>query len=138
MMSAQKESEWRDGFADWSRDTVLNADPTSLLFVIELDGLAFGRLRVVRDPVTAAVPGPTCRIQLAGIQLIPRMQGRGIGTAIIRDLQSEAEREGVPLDVGVEKDNPKARVLYERLGCVLIGEDDNEYLLRWTPSSAHP
>jgi RimJ/RimL family protein N-acetyltransferase len=37
------------------------------------------------------------------------------------------------LDIGVEKDNPRARRLYERLGCVQVAEDEEEYKLRWCP-----
>ena len=135
-MTPREEADWRDGFADWSRQTVQVAEPTGTLSVIEIGGQAIGRLRVLRDMVNEADPSPARRIQLAGMQLIPTMQGQGIGTAVVRDLQHEAEREGVTLDISVEKDNPRARGLYERLGCVLIGESDDEYLLRW--ASAGP
>ena len=113
----EQDAEWREGFAAWSRETI----PGSELSVILVDGEVVGRLRVVRQESA---------IQLAGIQLLPSAQGRGLGTSIIRDLQSQ----GLPLVIGVEKDNPRARRLYERLGCVLESESDDEYLLRWTPA----
>jgi ribosomal protein S18 acetylase RimI-like enzyme len=65
--------------------------------------------------------------------LLPHVQGRGIGTAIIEDLKAEAKSAGVSLDIGVEKDNPRARQLYERLGCVQVAEDEQEHKLRWCP-----
>lgn len=72
-------------------------------------------------------------IELSGIQLLPRVQGRVIGTAIIENLKAEAKASGVPLDIGVEKDNPRARRLYERLGCAQVAEDEQEHKLRWCP-----
>ena len=116
-MTPQEEAEWRDGFAEWSRRTL------DMLAVVMRGDEPIGRLRVVRDPGG---------IELAGIQLLPSAQGRGIGTSIIRDLQDTARREAVPLLIGVEKDNPGARRLYERLGFVLTGEDEKEYRLAWT------
>jgi ribosomal protein S18 acetylase RimI-like enzyme len=92
--------------------------------VIELDGEPVGRLRITRSD--------EC-IELSGIQLLPRVEGRGIGTAIINDLKTEAAAAGIPVDIGVEKDNPSARRLYERLGCTKIGETEQDHRLRWHP-----
>ncbi len=78
------------------------------------------------------------RIELAGLQLRPQVQGRGIGRAIVRDLQREASDRGVPLDLGVEHYNPRARALYERLGFTPVGETDEEHRLRWTPDGRPP
>ncbi|WP_328994115.1 GNAT family N-acetyltransferase [Kribbella sp. NBC_01245] len=118
------EAAWRTGFADWTASQL--GDPEISTSVIEVDGEAVGRLRIARNAES---------IELCGIQLLPRVQGRGIGTAIIESLQSEATGAGLPLDIGVEKDNPNARRLYERLGCRQIGETDREYRLRWDPTT---
>jgi GNAT superfamily N-acetyltransferase len=72
-------------------------------------------------------------IELCGIQLLPGVQGNGIGTAIIEDLKAQAAAAGIPLDLGVERDNPDARRLYLRLGFAEIGETDQEFRLRWDP-----
>ncbi len=124
--SPEEERQWLDGFAGWSRETIIEADPHNELHVIT-DGQrkVFGRLRVVRSGDTSA--GVTTRIGLAGLQLLPAAQGHGIGTVIIKALQREAASAHCSLDIGVEKDNPGARRLYERLGCVQIGEDDKWY-----------
>jgi ribosomal protein S18 acetylase RimI-like enzyme len=124
-MTPGERAEWHEGFAEWSRRTVLEADPGNVLSVVMAGGEVVGRLRVVRDQAG---------VELAGIQLLPAFQGRGIGTSIIRDLQVSAAREGVPLRLGVEKGNLGARRLYERLGFRLTGETDAEYLLTWVPS----
>ena len=72
-------------------------------------------------------------IELCGIQLLPAIQRHGIGTAIIEDLKAQAAAARIPLDLGVEKDNPDARKLYERLGFVQVGETEQECKLRWNP-----
>jgi ribosomal protein S18 acetylase RimI-like enzyme/ubiquinone/menaquinone biosynthesis C-methylase UbiE len=106
----------------WRQQMVADLDGPSTTSVIELDGRPIGRLRVDRHPSL---------IELCGIQLDPAVQGRGIGTAIIRALQQEAAARGVPLDLGVEHGNRNARRLYHRLGFHKYAEDDREDKLRW-------
>jgi ribosomal protein S18 acetylase RimI-like enzyme len=118
------EPTWRDAFTEWTRKQICGEVPDSTTSVIESGGGRAGRLRITRS---------TDRIELSGIQLLPRVQGRGIGTAIIEDLKAEAKAAGIPLDIGVEKDNPRARRLYKRLGCVQVAEDEQEHKLRWCP-----
>ncbi|GAA1684446.1 hypothetical protein GCM10009745_31060 [Kribbella yunnanensis] len=118
--AAADEPGWREGYLDLARRQI--SDGPSTTSVIELDGRPVGRLRVTRE---------AARIELNGIQLDPSVQGRGIGTAIIRQLQQEAADRGVPLDLGVERDNPNARRLYDRLGFLQYAEDDREDKLRW-------
>ena len=92
--------------------------------MVEVDNERVGRLRIVRTA--------EC-IELSGIQLLPGIQRHGIGTAIIEDLKAQAAAAGIPLDLGVEKDNPDARKLYERLGFAQVDETEQEYRLRWNP-----
>jgi ribosomal protein S18 acetylase RimI-like enzyme len=65
-------------------------------------------------------------IALNNIQVLPAFQGRGIGTAVICDLQAEARARGAVLSLQVLKVNP-ARKLYERLGFVVVGETATHY-----------
>ena len=118
------EPAWRTAFTTWTRKQICGEVPGSQTSVIESGGEPVGRLRITRG---------TDRIELSGIQLLPHAQGRRIGTAIIEDLKAEAKAAGIPLDIGVEKDNPRARRLYERLGCVQVAEDEQEHKLRWSP-----
>ena len=110
------EVEWRTGFGEWTVETLADT------FVVEVSGDRAGRLRIRRTSES---------IELCGIQLLPEVQNRGVGTAIIRELQTESAGAGVPLDLGVEKDNHDARRLYDRLGFTQIGVSDNEDKLRW-------
>ena len=43
------------------------------------------------------------------------------------------QAEGRPVTLGVARDNPRARALYERLGVALVGQDDRHHVLRWEP-----
>ena len=65
---------------------------------------------------------------IGNIAIDPAWQGRGVGAAIIRDIQGAAAREGGLVRLRVLKVNP-ARRLYERLGFVVVGETATHYLL---------
>jgi GNAT superfamily N-acetyltransferase len=110
------EPGWRAGFAAWSAEQITAGPGT---FVIECDGGPVGRLRLVDSP--------HC-LEVAGLQLLPSAQSRGIGTAVLLRLAAEAAPR--PLTLCVEKDNTQARALYERLGFVPDGETETEYRLR--------
>jgi GNAT superfamily N-acetyltransferase len=118
------ERRWRTGFGDRTLEQIRGEIPNSTTSVVEVDNERVGRLRVARTA--------DC-IELCGIQLLPCIQRHGIGTAIIEDLKAQAAAAGIPLDLGVEKDNPDARRLYERLGFLPMGETDQEWRLRWNP-----
>jgi ribosomal protein S18 acetylase RimI-like enzyme len=117
--------EYRAGYEDWTRETITEANPDGALSVIECDGTPVGRMRVVHTATA---------LTLAGIQILPSYQNQGIGTTLIERLKREAAAQQIPLHIGVEKDNPRARRLYERLGCDLIGEDDHEYKFVYRPA----
>ena len=129
------EAQWRGKFTLWTEQCVRNGSLRDHLSVIEVDGQPAGRLRVLRHPSTSSNRG---WIELAGIQLLPAVQNQGIGSAIVRDLQSEARDARIALRIGVEKDNPRARALYERLGCVVAGETDDEHVLQWDSRPTSP
>jgi GNAT superfamily N-acetyltransferase len=119
------ERQWRADFSRRTMGQVRSGDPGTTVSVVEVGNERVGRVRVTR---TAGC------IELSGIQLLPGFQRHGIGTAIIEDLKAQAAAAGVPLDLGVEKDNPGAHRLYERLGFVRAGETDQEFRLRWEPA----
>jgi ribosomal protein S18 acetylase RimI-like enzyme len=115
-------AEYRAGFEDWTRETILGAIPNCELSVIEHNGCRIGRLRVVRTQSS---------ITLAGIQLLPAYQNHRIGSTLIEQLKRDADMQQVPLCISVEKNNPHAQRLYERLGCRMIGQDEQEYHLEY-------
>jgi GNAT superfamily N-acetyltransferase len=118
------EQEWRRRFGEWTAEQLRGEISESTTSVVEVDNEQAGRLRVART---------SDHIELCGIQLRPAIQRHGIGTAIIEGLKAQAGAVGIPVTLSVERDNPDARKLYERLGFVQIGEDEQEYKLRWDP-----
>ena len=118
------ELQWRLSFCEWTTEQVRGDIPNSTTSVVEVNNKPVGRLRITRT---------TDCVELCGIQLLPDIQRHGIGTAIIEDLKAQAAAVGIPLELDVEKDNPDARRLYERLGFVQVGETAQECKLRWNP-----
>jgi ribosomal protein S18 acetylase RimI-like enzyme len=117
-------TEYRTGYEEWTRETVMGNIPNCTLSVIEQDGMPIGRLRVLRDDTS---------ITLAGIQLLPDFQNKRIGSMLVEQLKREAELKRVPLQLSVEKDNPDAQRFYKRLGFVVRSEDHDEYHLEYHP-----
>lgn len=120
------ERQWRTDFSTWTTEQVRSDNPDRTTSVVEVDNERIGRVRITR---TAGC------IELSGIQVRPGFQRYGIGTAIIEDLKAQAAAAGIPLDLDVEKDNPDACRLYDRLGFVQVGETDQEFKLRWNPAA---
>ena len=90
--------------------------PDGSFQVIELlDGRAIGRL------YRARLAGGEIRV--LDIALLPEWCGMGIGSALLRQVMDEADRERVPISLHVELWNPALR-LYERLGFVEAGRSD--------------
>ncbi len=76
--------------------------------VIEHDGVAIGRLSVDRT---------TPNLHLVEISLAPEWRGRGVGGALLAQLQNEVRRGlGARVILNVERTNVGAQQLYRRLG----------------------
>jgi GNAT superfamily N-acetyltransferase len=76
--------------------------------VIEHDGVAIGRLSVYRS---------TSRLHLIEISLVPEWRGRGVGGTLIARLQHEVRAgPAARIVLNVERTNPDAHRLYQRLG----------------------
>jgi ribosomal protein S18 acetylase RimI-like enzyme len=71
-------------------------------------------------------------IHLESIYLTPGKQRIGIGTALIRGLIEEARAAGKTLKLSTAKINP-ARNLYERLGFVVVSEDEYKVYMKCRP-----
>lgn len=95
--------------------------PDASFDVIERDGVAAGRLLVLRSAAA---------IHVIDIALLPEHRGAGIGTRFLRELQEEAKAAGKKLSIHVEQFNP-ARRLYERLGFKQVEEKGVYLLMAW-------
>ena len=94
--------------------------------LIVVDGVPAGRLYVHSREE---------EIRLVDISLTGEFQGRGLGSALLRDLMAQAEAAGKPLTIHVEKYNPAMR-LYLRLGFVSIADRGPYDLMEWRPDTA--
>jgi ribosomal protein S18 acetylase RimI-like enzyme len=61
---------------------------------------------------------------------MPEYQGRGIGTAILRDFVATAHRAGLPASLHVLRVNEAAQRLYRRLGFRVVSEVDVGYIMQ--------
>ena len=92
--------------------------PVSIIIV---DGQPSGSLTIASRPEDE---------YLAGIELHPRVQRRGIGASIVRLVIERAQARRVPATLRVLKVNVGARRLYQRLGFVVVGESETHYDMR--------
>ena len=70
-------------------------------------------------------------LYVAQMYLIPEYRGRGIGTALVRELLAEVR----PVVLKVTKLNTGARRLYERLGFRVKSEDADSFRMRAEPGA---
>ena len=65
------------------------------------------------------------------IALYPQFRGQGIGTALMKNMLETLKHAGYKqASLSVQKQN-RAAALYQRLGFEIIGETDEEYLMRF-------
>lgn len=115
------EVDYRAGFGAWTSEQIDGDGNGSSISVVEVDGRPAGRLRVVRRDGL---------VEIAGLQLLPEHQSQGIGRTIVDVVVAAARADRLPVELGVEKDNPRARAFWERCGFTYVGEDETEHRLR--------
>lgn len=81
--------------------------PQARRWVVELDGVAIGRL------VEADQPGA---IYIVDIAILPEAQGQGLGARALRPVLAEAGRRGLAVRAKVRFDNRASLALFDRLG----------------------
>ena len=97
--------------------------PGAVFNLILLDDEPIGRLYIHRRPA---------EIRIMDIALLPPYRNRGIGSALLRDLQTESAAAAKSLTIHVEQFNPALR-LYPRLGFRPIEEHGVYLLMEWRP-----
>jgi len=95
---------WDDA---WQRADFDSRLAECVVSIIEVEGRAAGAVWLESGPDA---------IHIRELQVLPDLQGRGIGTATIRNVIDQGARRGVPVTLSVVPANPRARRLYERLG----------------------
>ena len=89
--------------------------------IILVNGQPAGRLYVAHEED---------EIRIVDIALLPEHCNGGVGTTLLRGLQSEAAAAGKPLRIHVERFNPALR-LYERLGFTSIADRGVYLFMEW-------
>lgn len=107
---------------DAQRRHYTTAWPHAVDRIVEVGGIPAGRIWT--DHGTRAVT-------VLDLALLPPVRGAGIGTALLRDLQTEATALGVPIDLQTPLHSRSLR-LYRRLGFQETGDDGMHHRLRWT------
>lgn len=67
-------------------------------------------------------------IEVLQIQIDPKLQGKGIGKSILKEIIEEASATKKPVRLSVLKTN-KAQTLYVVLGFKIIAEDQHSYMM---------
>ena len=70
-------------------------------------------------------------ISLTNIAVLPQYRKHGIATHVIRQIQIEAVEAGKPLVLQVDKANGAAKMLYDKLGFMPVGESEFAYAMQW-------
>lgn len=96
------------------------------VWVFRLDGRAVGYL-VVTHGYSLEFGGRDAFVD--ELYMIPEMRGRGCGAQALRIAEEHCRREGIgALHLEVERENPRARALYERNG---YKAHDRHLMTRW-------
>lgn len=98
--------------------------PAADFLVIERAGRAVGRLYLDRGGADW---------QLIDLGLLAAARGGGLGGALLRRMQALAGTCGANLALHVQRDNLRARALYERLGFRAGALAGHHLAMRWAP-----
>ena len=94
-------------------------------YFIGLDGEDVGWLQLIDS---------RNEMDLSQLYIEPEYRGRGIGTCILEHLFSIAESKYQTITLVVLKNN-RAKVLYERCGFKVVGEEGHKLRMRWVGSA---
>lgn len=92
--------------------------------IIVVDGKDVGRIDLNHSHM---------EIFLGIIELMPDLQGKGIGSAVLRGLMQEASAQRLPIRLQVLKANTGAHKLYLHLGFKDVGDTKTHFLMVYAP-----
>lgn len=73
-------------------------------------------------------------IHIRQLFLLPKAQGKGIGSQIMKEIITESNSSCLPIKLRVLKVNCRARDFYLRQGFCVVGESDTHYQMEYCPS----
>lgn len=98
----------------WQRADFSRRFEQGAVSIIEVDGRPAGSLWLESRPDS---------IYISNFQVLPELQRRGVGTAVLHEVIAQATASGVAVELSVLQVNPDAQRLYERLGFAVTGHD---------------
>lgn len=103
-------------------------------YAMQFPGADFYVIESKKSSIGCLIVERGSEIKLVNIALLPQFRNYGIGTFLLKQLQTEAESANKPLTLHVIKTNDRAVRLYQRRGFTI--SDDNEIYLamRWQNS----
>lgn len=107
---------------DWQYSNFRSECASAATSVIEVDGQIAGYIQVLDRG---------SHIDVQNIAIAPAFQCQGMGTMLLKDLQSQATARKRPIHLGVFKTNTAAQRLYERLGFRQVGETRTHIEMTW-------
>jgi ribosomal protein S18 acetylase RimI-like enzyme len=108
----------------YCRDEFARGDGLTILLAVDGDDRPVGKVHL--DFATRAAERAAV---LVAASVTPPLQGRGIGTELMRAAEDlVCDRGFGTILLGVEDSNPRARRLYERLGYEAVATDNFVYL----------
>lgn len=100
-------------------------------FERHFDPAAISVIRVAdRDVGVLRLEERHTALYIAVLEVTPALQGRGLGTSVVRHVLARAAAERRPVSLRVHRTNLRARRFYERIGFRVAGESDSKYELR--------
>lgn len=111
---------WDDA---WQRQNFAAECAAAVTSVVEVGGQTIGYLQVAEQH---------SHIHVQNIALSADHQGQGIGSQLLRELQSQAAARHLPLRLGAFRTNTAALRLYQRLGFRQTGETRTHTEMEWT------
>lgn len=99
--------------------------PNSCYHVVLLDSKPVGKLWFA--PLADG-------FQLVDIAVHPKVQSKGLGTVLVRQLQQEAQKAKLPIRSTVDRFNPGSLRFHKRLGFQVVREDQLQYYMEWRPA----
>ena len=94
--------------------------------IIERNGRPIGRLYVARLAQ---------EIRVIDITISPNHRNKGIGTGLLRSVQSEGKSMGLPVTLHAEKMGNMAEY-YKRLGFEIVEEKEGHFFMKWVAGSS--
>jgi len=119
-MKSYVEETWGTWDETWQQDDFRRAFHPYEMSIIQVEGKDIGVLQVQNR---------TEEIFLTQIEILPEFQNLGIGTRIIQCLLADASERQKPLALQVLRVNTRARMLYQRMGFGVTGENDTHYIM---------